>query len=130
MKGFIGILSFVLCSLLAMPALAVASPQGVPLRLVMSVGAPLTSTAFVQMLGSSPKGIAGVSVVNTSVRDIEVAFGAMGQESVQLIAPASSATGAVPLVTPLTGGYGTRVSVIALDSAAYTGEVQLNLFLN
>lgn len=112
----------------------VSGGQLVRLLLAQSGGAStanVSSTGFVELVHSTVRGIAGLSIFNATQKDLELAFGPSGSEVVQLVAPASTANGPLPpLVVPLEAGYATRISVISLDSTASTGQIQLNLFYN
>lgn len=119
------VLAFVFTSLAAMPAHAVN--DGLPIRNKFAT-TNVTTSAYVQLVASTVKGIKGLTVANSGSAPVEIAFGPAGSEVVQMIAPNTSALS--PVYYPLAAGYATRISVISLDQTNSTGELEVNLIYN
>ena len=126
-SGFLAILLVFLVTLLQSPkALAVGS-GALPVRHIFSAaGGAVVTWQHTELVASTQKGIEGVQVNNTSLRPLELAFGPANGEVNQVIIGANQDTGFLPL----SGGYATRISVVALDGPAETGEIELNAFYN
>lgn len=125
MRHFIvtAILTVALTSQLAFAA-------SLPVRLKYTTTAVSTS-AYQELVALTSRGVKAVSVLNTGPNAVELAVGAAGAEVVQIVVPGTSQVAAPAMVAlPMVMGYGARLSVIALDGANSTGELQLNLLYN
>lgn len=81
---------------------------------------------YTTLIASTVKGTSGIQVNNTGIHPIEIAFGAVGQEIPQILVGGFQDTAFIPFA----GGYGNRISVIALDGPNETGEIDLNIVYN
>lgn len=125
--GFLNVLcllAFLMVFLTGPSALAVGS-GAVPVRRVYSVS-PISQYNYAQLIAQTVKGVKGVQVNNTGVHPIELAFGGSGGEVAQVLVGGAQDTGFLPM----SGGYATRLSVIALDGPNETGELDVNIFYN
>lgn len=125
MKSFAFILAFVFTMIVA--AQTAYASGGLPIRNAYS-STNVTTTSYVELVASTVKGIKGVSVANSGSAPVKIAFGASGSEVDQIVVPQTSAI--TPVVYPISGGYGTRISVISLVQTNSTGELDVNLLYN
>lgn len=107
-----------------MAAQASAGPiEATPTRTKLS-STNVTVSAYTEVIAATTKTLKGISVLNTCASTpLQLALGAAGSETVQLTLPASMSA---PVYIPMAAPYGSRISIIALDTTASTGEVQLN----
>jgi hypothetical protein len=99
--------------------------EALPVRRILTTSS-LQSTVYSQLVASTVKGISAIQVNNTGLMPIEIAFGAAGSEVPQLIIGSGQDTA----VLPISGGYGTRISAISLNSVADAGELEMNVIYN
>jgi hypothetical protein len=120
---------FILAAALNLPTAFAA--QALPIRNVYST-TPILTSAYVQLVSSTVKGISGVSVLNTSAVPIALALGAAGSEVNQIVVPGTAQVAAPQVVFyPMSAGYGVRLSAISLGASTGTvGELEVNLFYN
>lgn len=109
------------------PTHALANSGSLPVRVAYAT-TNVTTSAYVELVHSTVKGLKGVSIVNTGSSPIQLAIGASGSEVVQLVAPASASMS--PVFYPMSAGYGVRVSVISVTQTNSTGELDVNLLYN
>lgn len=88
--------------------------------------AGVSQYGYTQILSSTLRNVAGVSVVNGSNGPIGLARGAVGQEAVQLAFPGTT-VGNLPVFYPVNIGPASRLSIIALGNHVSTGELILNV---
>lgn len=137
---FKGMLALVLSfGLFISGAAHAASAQAVNVRILFSA-ATLSDLAYTQAIASTGRIVKGFSAFSTSQNPIAVAIGGSGSEVKQVIIPQGTLGGGVwngspvgayngnTTFFPLTIAYGQRVSLVALNSAVNTGELQLNFF--
>lgn len=123
-KIFISVLT-----LLAFASVAQAVTSGAEAHRFKYSAQGVSSTGFVEIVASTPKGLNGYSVVNTGPNPIEVAFGPAGSEVVQSVHIGTASVAGIML--PVSAGYATRVSVITLDASnSSAGELEMNLIYN
>lgn len=106
---------------------AFAAGNALPVRVLYS-SSNVTTTAYSQLVASTVKGIKGISVANSGSAPVKIAFGASGSEVDQIVVPQTTLI--TPVYYPVSGGYGTRVSVISLVQTNSTGELDVNLIYN
>lgn len=84
----------------------------------------VSTSAYTELVSATSKTLKGITVMNScTTSPLEIALGASGSETTQVIVPASMST---VVYIPMAAPYGSRISVIALDHTASTGELQLN----
>lgn len=84
---------------------------------------PVTSSAYVQLLGSTSAVINAIEIFDSSGQTLVLAFGAMGSEVDQIyIIPGGN--GRIPLSIP----SGTRVSIKAVTATASAGYIDANFY--
>lgn len=127
-KFLVSILTVV--ALLLAPLAHAVSSAAVPIRVIYA-NTPVSSSVFKELVHSTAKGVASVSVLNTGAFPVKIAVGAAGSEVTQMVAPGTINTIAqLPVNYPLSTGYGARISVISLNGTNSTGELEVNLFYN
>lgn len=110
------------------PTHALAGSGSLPVRVAYAT-TNVTTSAYVELVHSTVKGIKGISVYNSGSSPVQIAFGASGSEVVQLVAP-NSASAFGPVFYPVSSGYATRVSVISVTQTNSTGDLEVNLVYN
>jgi hypothetical protein len=128
-KRILCVIAIALAMVWAAPPAAALTQEGLAVNVPYTV-TNVTSVAFVQLVASTVKGIAGLTVLNLGAAPIQLALGASGSEVVQMIVPAQSGSTAGPTFYPLSAGYGSRISVEALGTNNTTGSLEVNLFYN
>lgn len=127
-------LSFCLLALITMLSLLSSAPaqaagQCLPYRQVFNSSTlAIKSNAYYELVSSTVKGVASISVLNTGIHPLELAFGPAGSEVVQIILPKDMPQ--APVVIPVQAGYGIRISAISLDADNDNGELELNICYN
>lgn len=119
------LIAMLFVSLYHIPYASAVGSGAQPVRNIYGAN-PVQPFAYTTLIASTVKGISGLQVNNTGPRAIELAFGALGSESAQIIVGSFQDTGFLPVA----GGYATRLSVIALDGPAETGELDVNVMYN
>lgn len=127
MKSLAFILSFVFTMFIAAQTAFAVGSGALPIRKVFSSSNVTTSTYQV-LVASTVKGIKGMTVANSGSAPVKIAFGASGSEVDQIVVPQTS--GITPVYYPVSGGYGTQISVISLTQTNSTGELDVNLIYN
>lgn len=128
MKPFLGLLA-ILVGLLTAGGSVAGPAEGLAINNFYAT-TNVTSTAFLQLVASTVKGIVGMTVLNLGTAPVQIALGASGSEVVQMVVPAQSGSTASPTFYPLSAGYGSRLSVETIGSNNTTGTLQINLFYN
>lgn len=134
MRNFLkpfGVFATVVTLILLIPAISKAVSSGATYARLPFATTNVTTTAYVQLFAQTQKGISAVSAFNSGSAPIKLAFGAAGSEVDQIVIPPNSSSGATgPVVYPIIGGYGLRVSVESLVQTNSTGELEINLIYN
>lgn len=133
-KKFALILTLLAFTAASFPGLVAEAADALPVRIkyqTTSVGA----SSYVQLVAATQKGLKAVSFLHSGVFPISIGYGASGSEVAQVTIPGltvggNSVVAPAPVVLPLSAGYGTRISIIALGGTNTVGELQLNLFYN
>ena len=122
---------FIITAILALALTSqLAFAASLPVRLKYTT-TQVTTSVYQELVALTQRGVKAVSVLNTGPNAVELAVGAAGSEVVQIVVPGTSQVAAPAMVAlPMVMGYGARLSVIALDGANSTGELQLNLLYN
>jgi hypothetical protein len=119
----------ILATLIALsPVKALAGSGALPIEVVYS-STNVNSSAYVELVHSTVKGIKAISVMNSGPQDVLIAVGAAGSEANQLYIP-STVSSLYPVVYPISLGYGSRLSVIAASGTNSTGQLDVNVIYN
>ena len=131
MLSFTALIAFVSVLFFCVPSqssFAAGTPgaYGAPGRLKLST-TPVTVSSWTQIISAIPQAIKSLVVYSSANYPLQIGVGVSGSEAPQIVIPASLTTETLfPIAIPA----GARISVIALDSTASTGEVQINAVYN
>lgn len=115
---------FGILALVVFASSAVAGPIEAQTSRTKFTSTNVSTSAYTQIISSTTKTLRAVTVLNTCANTpLQLALGAAGSETVQITIPANMSNA---VTIPLTAPYASRISVIALDTTATTGELQVN----
>lgn len=131
------ILCALFLSLISTQSFAVTS-SAAPVR-VKFASANMSTGSWTALVNTTAKAIKGVSVSNSSLAAIQIGLAGYtagyGAEAAQLVVPGmpgnyNALQIPAPVFYPMTAGSPVRISAIALDASATTGELDVNLIYN